>query len=299
MSLPLVSIVIPTYGASPNIIRALDSALNQTYNNIEIIIVDDNGENTKNQKATQAMVQKYISGRTKYIVHKENRNGAYARNTGMLYSSGEFISFLDDDDYLYPEKIEHQVALFSSLDSTYGMVYCSGYLVDIKGKKHRLKIIDERPVYHLLTGKLRFNSSMIMIRKSVFDQIGGFDVSYRRHQDWEYSCRIFDTYKSKALPEWLVDKHASGGNAIKDPAEYYELKTFFMKNMEPIISKLSPIEQRRIKHVQYRDVAELYYSKKDYRGCTKVFQEYGYSAWAGYLDVMIDKIRKKLNNLFF
>ena len=110
----LVSIVMPTYKGTDNICMAIEGALHQTYKPIEIIVVDDNGEGTEEQKKTEVLLSKYISSKKiKYIKHKYNINGSAARNTGMKVAKGEYFSFLDDDDYLFPDKIEKQVKFCS------------------------------------------------------------------------------------------------------------------------------------------------------------------------------------------
>ena len=142
---PLVSIIMPTYKGTDNICIAIDAALRQTYDNIEIIVVDDNGEGTENQIETEKLLQKYIKdNKIRYIRHKKNINGSAARNTGMKVSSGKYISFLDDDDdVLMPEKIEKQVRLFEQLDDGFGLVYCSGYVVKSTGVGYKLDIVED------------------------------------------------------------------------------------------------------------------------------------------------------------
>ena len=96
---PLVSVIIPTYKRSKSLNRAIDSVLSQTYPNIEIIVVDDNGKGSKYQLETEKSLEKYIkTDKIKYIIHDVNRNGSAARNTGFKHSRGEYINFLDDDD---------------------------------------------------------------------------------------------------------------------------------------------------------------------------------------------------------
>ena len=79
--------------------------LNQTYDNIEVIVVDDNGQGTEHQLLTEKAMEKYADNpKVQYIPHKVNKNGSCARNTGIRASKGEFLGFLDDDDVFLPEK---------------------------------------------------------------------------------------------------------------------------------------------------------------------------------------------------
>lgn len=256
---PLVSIIMPTYKGTDNIIIALERALNQSYNPTEIIIVDDNGENTESQLQTERLLDNYIKQKKiTYITHKKNKNGSAARNTGMKYATGKYISFLDDDDLLDYYKIEKQVELFETLDESYGLVYCSGYVLKENGIGYALSIIEENTLYNLLSGKLRFNSSMIMIRYDVFMKIEGFDESYERHQDWEFCCRVLEKYKPKAMSEHLVYKYVLDRNNPRDPDRAAEMRMYFLnKNMETI-NRFSKKEIKEIISFHYRDIAIIY-----------------------------------------
>lgn len=120
----LVSVVIPTYRRSEMLPRAINSVLNQTYEDIEIIVVDDNNPNTKYREATKKIMEHYKdNSKIKYIKHDVNKNGSAARNTGIKYSSGKYVCFLDDDDYFYPCKIEKQLEFLTS-NPEYKAVYC-------------------------------------------------------------------------------------------------------------------------------------------------------------------------------
>jgi len=112
---PLASVVIPTYYRNDWLPEAIESALNQTYEPIEIIVVDDSGESY-----AEPVVREFD---VKYIAHEENRGGNPARNTGIKAAKGDYIQLLDDDDRLRPTKLEKQIRLFESSPSV-GAVYC-------------------------------------------------------------------------------------------------------------------------------------------------------------------------------
>ena len=99
MNEELVSVIIPTYKRSEMLPRAVESALNQTYSNIEVVVVDDNDpESTWRKDTSERMLQFKNDNRVKYICHEKNSNGSVARNTGIKNSAGSIIAFLDDDD---------------------------------------------------------------------------------------------------------------------------------------------------------------------------------------------------------
>src|SRR5690554_8001037 len=105
-NLKLVSIIIPTYKQLDKLKRSIDSVLMQSYENIEIIVVDDNGYDSEYSSLVNTLMEEYINNKkVKYIKHKVNKNGSAARNTGIRHSNGDYIMFLDDDDMFVNDKI--------------------------------------------------------------------------------------------------------------------------------------------------------------------------------------------------
>lgn len=107
-----VSVIIPTYKRAKFLIRAVNSVLFQTYENVEVVVVDDNGNGTKNQKAVETLLQKRFGNLEKlvYLKSESNVGGAAARNFGAGKSTGDYLCFLDDDDVFLPNKIKDQLA---------------------------------------------------------------------------------------------------------------------------------------------------------------------------------------------
>ncbi len=110
-----VSVITPTYKRCDYLSGAIESVLNQTYKNIEIIVVDDNGDGSEYREKTKELMQKYADDeRVIYLTPHENRGGAMARNAGIDAASGDLIAFLDDDDLYLPNKLEVQVAAMTA-----------------------------------------------------------------------------------------------------------------------------------------------------------------------------------------
>jgi glycosyltransferase involved in cell wall biosynthesis len=118
---PLVSCIIPTYNRAHIVGRAIQSVLNQTYKNIEVIVVDDGSQDN-----TQEVVLSIKDERVRYIRLHRNFGAAFARNIGIANARGEFVAFLDSDDCFLPEKIEKQVELMLKDEST-GVCYTEVY----------------------------------------------------------------------------------------------------------------------------------------------------------------------------
>lgn len=119
----LVTVIIATYGRSTALKRAIYSVLNQTYSNLEILIIDDN-DDVKLKNNVREIVDSIPDKRIKLISNKKNLGGSLARNVGIMNSSAKYISFLDDDDEYLPEKIEKQINLFlNSNDDNLALIY--------------------------------------------------------------------------------------------------------------------------------------------------------------------------------
>lgn len=193
-----VSVIIPTYKRPETLARAVNSALSQTYSNVEVIVVDDNNPDSEYRISTEQIMLQYSNNeRVKYIKHEKNKNGSAARNTGFRASSGDYLTFLDDDDEYLPEKIEAQVAKLESLDLTWGCCYCN-YVVKKHGKvKFRSIEKKEGDIYfdELCRNFFHGGGTGPMVRRSVYEAVGGFDESFKRNQDIEFMLKISKRYK--------------------------------------------------------------------------------------------------------
>src|SRR5690625_4766398 len=192
MSNPLVSIIIPTYGRPNYLERAIKSALNQSYANVEIIIVDDNQPYTDERSQTEEIVKSYshLTNLT-YIQHIQNLNGSAARNTGFAACRGIYISFLDDDDELLPDKIKSQVDYlnkFEQFDACYCLTLYS-YNKKIYNKSTYCRSGNFQHDVFLLNHQC--NTSSFLFRKAVLEKLGGFNEEFTRHQDVELLIRFF------------------------------------------------------------------------------------------------------------
>lgn len=206
MEKPLVSVVITSYKRERKYIEeAIGSVKNQTYENIEIIVVDDNGDEKKYSEELHNICSEY--GAT-YFKNPQNMGAQFSRNIGILNSHGVYIAFLDDDDIWMPEKIERQIAFFS--DPEVGMVFCDGYSFadgNIENKwEFREASIYDRPIGLRLE---LFNdyigsTSQALIRKECFAKVGMFDCDMPARQDYEMWLRICRFYKVVGCPEKLL-----------------------------------------------------------------------------------------------
>lgn len=204
----LVTAVISTYKREPEIVvRAAKSVLNQTYLNLELIIVNDYPEDQNLVARLDKALKELADTRVKYICHEKNSGACAARNTGIKNGSGEFVAFLDDDDEWMPEKIETMINAFHPET---GLVYSSFYL----GKPENGKVITrgrksgdiKRDMFckNLVSG-----TSMPMIRRKCFEECGLFDVNLLSSQDYDMWMRITIKYPVVYVDKPLTIRHFS------------------------------------------------------------------------------------------
>ena len=133
----LISVIISTYQREKELERAIDSVLAQTYKNIEIIVVDDNGKGSEFQLKVEKIMKSYEKySNITYLCNEKNLGGALARNVGIDNSNGKYIAFLDDDDQYYEDKLRRQFNLFKNDKSgKLALVYCYTESYDENNKK--------------------------------------------------------------------------------------------------------------------------------------------------------------------
>ncbi len=244
----LVSIVIPTYKGSDKIVRAAKSALNQTYENVEVVVVDDNGLGTPEQMETAKAIkelQKFENFH--YVAHEVNKNGSAARNTGARISQGEYIGFLDDDDEFYPHKIAMQMEVQKKLSDEYALTYCSfdeyrkEQLVRVGLKKYSGSLL-----YEVLMHKAVIGSTCLIIKRSAFEKLGGFDESFRRHQDWEFTVRVAADFNVKAIEQVGFKRNLEYRNSPQNYEVAKKYRIHYIEKMMPYIERLSKNRQRNV-----------------------------------------------------
>lgn len=201
--MPKVSVIIPTYNRRDYLQEAVTSVLTQTYDDYEVIVVDDGSTD-----CTGEMLTARFGNQIQYV-WQENQGESVARNRGIEMSSGKFIAFLDSDDLWLPDKLAEQVPILDT-ERNVGMVFCQSWIINKTG--HR---IDERPfgrdidVVKLNFETLCFHNkisgpSTTMIRRSVFEKIGLFDPEIRFGEDWDLWLRMAIHYKFDFISRPLV-----------------------------------------------------------------------------------------------
>lgn len=227
--MPLVSVIIPTYNRATTLPQSIESVLNQTLDDFELLVVDD-----ASTDRTESVVESYDDPRVTYLSHETNRGGSTARNTGLEYATGEYVAYLDSDDAFFPAKLERQVATLERRSDEWIAAYCGVEMVS-EGGSNRLRdmvvdLLSRRRVTEgaeggaeligdVLANNLHTSAgSTLLVEREVVERIGGFDESFRRFQDAEFLIRVLEQGNLAYVDEPLVKRYASD----RPPAEVVE-----------------------------------------------------------------------------
>jgi len=206
----LVSIIIPTFNRAKTIAPVLESALAQTYRDIEVIVVDDGSSDE-----TAVSLAPYAS-RIHYI-YQDNAGPSAARNRGVASSKGELVAFLDSDDFWDPEKIEKQVAVFLAGGPELCCVICSASVKHATGAEIGNTFamsgfdlaVDQgiwtNPQDIFATRFILFNQ-VVAVRRKFFDQVGGYNEKLRLLEDYELAIKLSAIGPWGVIREPLVTK---------------------------------------------------------------------------------------------
>lgn len=195
---PIISVIVPAYNAARTILETVESVLGQTFQNFELIIIDDGSTD-----ATAELLKEIGDSRLK-VYSYENGGVAIARNRGSALARGKFISFLDADDMWTPDKLESQLAALERMPEA-GVAYSWTSMADENGEP----LYPQKPVYfegdvypQLLVNNFIFSGSNILARREAIESVGEFDLSLKARQDWDCYARL-----AAMWPFVLVPRH--------------------------------------------------------------------------------------------
>lgn len=199
--MPTVSVIIPTHNRASLLAVAVQSVLAQTFQDFEILIVDD--ASTDN---TKEVVSALSDNRIRYFRRDMSGGDAVARNLGIANSKGEYIAFLDDDDSWLPEKLDLQMNLFKISTFPIGGVHAGYMKIDLKSQKIvGLKFAEERgDIFNSILGENLINTSSVVIKKECIEEVGVFDESIPWCSDQDLWIRISEKYHWDCVKEALV-----------------------------------------------------------------------------------------------
>ncbi|MDL0131942.1 glycosyltransferase family 2 protein [Halobacterium salinarum] len=267
---PQSTIVIPTYNREATISRAIDSVLEQTVDDYEIVIVDDGSEDS-----TQEEIEEYNDNRIRYIEHEENRGQNVARNTGLRAAKGTYISYLDSDDVLLPQHLEKVVTKLGELSNEYAGVV-TGY-EDVIGREETPQPgYDGRITYENLIRDMYDKIgglSLLTFRADILDDIGLHDEDVVNSTDLDFYLQMLEEYDLYGIDEVLCRRFKQTDSVSMD-AELVAKgeKTILSKHG----NKLTPenrAKRRYNRGIALAELGEMREASKAFRGC---IQDYPY-----------------------
>ncbi|NNM84028.1 glycosyltransferase family 2 protein [Candidatus Parcubacteria bacterium] len=209
--MPLISVVIPTHNRPELLRRAILSVLTQTFQDFEVVVVDDGDRNT----GVEEVVRSSIDQRIRYITQTKSHSGApTARNRGAHEARAEIIAFLDDDDEWLPEKLASQFAALTSHPEAVA-VFTGVAFYDEKGNQTGERWPRESGIVNVFARTLLHPyiwTSALMVRKDAFEAIGGFDEILPKNQEWDLVLRLSKRQPFYAIDRLLVRLNVQGVN---------------------------------------------------------------------------------------
>jgi glycosyltransferase involved in cell wall biosynthesis len=268
-SLPLVSVYIPTKNRQALLATSIDSILQQTYPNVEILVVDDGSTDNTFEFLT------YLANKHSNLLifrNEVSKGACAARNIAIKQANGEFVTGLDDDDVFLPNRIE---CLVSAYNDKYAFV-CSSMYWDY-GKKKR--IIDAKEGQITLAQQLSYNeaTSQVLVKKERVLSIGGFDEKFVACQDYDLWTRLLIKYGAAfriAAPSYIINDTGSSErmigntNSVEGYSQYFEKHQHLMSKTNIKNQKFMRIRRRRdvlsIKELVKQIGSGYFYSKLRY-----------------------------------
>jgi glycosyltransferase involved in cell wall biosynthesis len=245
-AVPKVSVIIPVYNGEKFIRSAIESVLNQTYSDWEIIVVDD-GSTDQSREIISG-----LKGPLTYI-YQENSGVAIARNHGFLHSQGKFIAFLDQDDRWYANKLEAQVAALEQ-HANIGVVYSDVDAIDESGLVTETRSLGDKASLSFLrffpeVPRPHPFPSTVLMRREIFSLAGMFDPVFKRngHEDTELWFRIAkkDLGQFQFSPESLAQRRHHGSQGGRDREAMDDNWIVCLKRLTMLYAGKNLFSQRR------------------------------------------------------
>lgn len=270
----LVSVVVATYKREAELKNALESLAKQTYPNMEIVLVDDNGNDEWNSKVSETVEvfrNRYPMIKLEYIANNSNQGSSKTRNIGIHSANGDYITFLDDDDIYLPDKIRKQVEFMETNQCDYSITDLILYNEDDKKINRRIRsYIKETTVESLRLYHLKYHmtgTDTIMFKKEYLIQIGGFAPIDVGDEFYLMQRAIEGGGKFGYLPGCEIKAYvhtgdgglSSGDGKIKGENALYEYKKTFFDQLEA--GDIRYIKMRHYAVIAYAELRRKNYVK--------------------------------------
>lgn len=274
--MPKVSVIIPTYNYGKYIEKAIDSVLDQTYRDFEIIVVDDGSTDD-----TKEIIETKNNKKIRYF-YQTNRGASAARNKGIAEARGEYFVFLDADDSFCPENLEKKLSILER-NANAGFVYSDG-IYKYSGKKKKSSDYGLSAAGAKLSGDIflkllegyKIETSAVMLRAVCIRDVGGFDEKITALQDYDLFLRICSKYPASFIDECLFEsvRHEDSLSQKATQIATYEIKARIIRKIEKNDHKkaeLLGIKWKKIKAAADYFDGSVAYSEKNYNDACSYF----------------------------
>lgn len=257
----LLSVVIPTYKRSEMLYRAIDSVLNQSYKNVECIVVNDNTPGDEYSLTLYKQLAKYkVDKRFRFVEQKVHKNGAAARNAGISVAEGEYIAFLDDDDYWDSNKADIQISILEKLSDEWGAVSClMRFYRNGKIYAANLPYKDGDIHYEILSRKISMGTGSLIIRRNALDKTGYFDENLKRFQDPQIFSCLAEQYKIKLVKKYLHNRDVDDAQNRPTVETINSFQSDFFISVKSQLDNLSPRKLNILKTIFDFDKVPIYW----------------------------------------
>jgi glycosyltransferase involved in cell wall biosynthesis len=243
----LVSAILPTYNRAEYVSGAIDTALNQTHDEMEVVVVNDGSTD-----GTEERLAAYADDDRVCVRHnEENRGISVSMNRAADLADGEFICVLNDDDRWHPEKVEKQLAVFEQTDEAVGIVYTGGVVKQGESVVRVYRPERRGDIYPAVIARFGLHPhSSHMLRAECFE-LGGFDADFPRGVDWDHCIRLAQEYEFEYVDERLVERIFHTDNISQQLTHGVEVNRLIWEKYRDEIRKYPDIE-RRLREKQCR-----------------------------------------------
>lgn len=273
----LISCVIPSYKRVDTLRRAIESVLAQTYNNIEVLVVDDNIKGDEYSVALRAIIDEFIEdGRVRLISQPKHINGAEARNAGVRAAKGEWIAFLDDDDEWLPTKIERQLAALERHPECMGVSCLYNQYRDDKLVHSCPPYNTENINFKIFARQVAVFTSTVLLNRDKLLEFGVFNNKLRRHQDLQLLLDFTSRNKITVVTEYLVKLHLDSDINRPSLNNFIEIKKDFFSSVQAIYNKYNKSDKQLIRSAHYYEIVFCALKEKKYIVALKYFIKAGF-----------------------
>lgn len=315
---PLVSVIMPVYNGACYLSDAISSVLEQTYSNLELVVIDDCSTDN-----SQEAIEKFsYDERVKYLKTAENQGVSGARNIGIVRCQGELVAFLDQDDCWLPRKLELQVSCMEKCPDI-ALVHANVALMDESGKmERRYEALGESQfenddaslrcgfVFDSLFVSNEIQVLTVLIRRSALEAVGNFDERLSGVDDYELWLRVAREFSICHMNTILAKYIIHAGQVSRNGYKMLELR---IAALEGILERYPEIEDELDSEVvvermfkQYKALADYYFfHKKNYKDAKRMYGKtirmkkgdrdvlirYAYSALPSFFRTVVKKFR--------